>query len=207
MRSARFVSFAFAVLSVCMLGNHKAVAVTFNTSGTFTADNSFYTYSFTTTATQNYSFSTTSYGAGGFVPVLTLFSGSGKIIGSDGGDGACSGSAVKDAGTKMCDDASLSQMLAAGSYQLYLTEFPNVAIGDLADGFLFSTSPTATGDICGVDGGKFLQTDTASCVQRTGSYNLSVNSTSPVPEPATWALVLPAMAALFLVDHRRRQLL
>ena len=207
MRFARFASFALAVSSVCMLENPKAVAVTFNTSGTFTADNSSYTYSFTSTSAQNYTFSTTSYATGGFVPVLTLFSGSGNIIGSDGADGTCGGSAAKDATTNMCDDASFSQLLTAGSYQLYLTEFPNVANGNLADGFLYASDPTSTGDNCGVAGGKFLQTDTAVCVQRTSSYSLSVNSTAPTPEPSTWVLVLSAMTALFFVDQRRRQLL
>lgn len=214
MKFARFASLALAVLPVC-LACPQAFATTY--TGTFGADNTVQPFTFTSTSTQNYTFYTTSYGggtnmngtvssAGGFVPVLTLFTASGTVIGSDGGDGTCSGSSKVDATTKMCDDAFLTETLSAGSYILELTEFPNVAIGSLSDGFLFASDPTATGDLCGVSGGTFLETDTASCTQRTNAYAVNIAATSPVPEPATWVLVLPAFAALFYVEQRRRQL-
>jgi hypothetical protein len=126
----------------------------------------------------------------------------GDVVGFGGGSGACEGSSMADATTGLCEDASFSRLLAAGSYSLILSELPNVAIGTLADGYLFAGQSTITGDLCGVAGGTFLQTDTSPCVQRTADYAVNVN-TSPIPEPPTWLLVMPAVGLGMLV---RRQL-
>lgn len=161
-----------------------------------------------------YSFYTTSYGggmnadgtissAGGFVPLLTLFSATtGDVLGYGGGSGMCEGASMVDGGTGLCEDASFTRVLGAGSYSLFLSEFPNAAIGSLSDGFLFAGQPNITGDLCGVAGGSFLQTDQAPCVQRTGDYAVNISS-SPIPEPPTWLLVLPAAGLGLLV---RRQI-
>ena len=202
--------------SACLLlslgAGQKALASAFTHTGAFTADNQVYTYDFTVPAAETFTLYTTSYGgganlngttslAGGFVPVLSLFTGAGTIVAADGGSGMCSGSAAKDSKTSMCDDAYLKLALTSGSYILELTEFPNVAINNLSDGFLFASDPHATGDACGKSGGTFLETDVAPCVQRNGKYSLDV-STSAVPEPPTWALMLPAAGALFFVGRQ-----
>lgn len=166
----------------------QAYADTTPFAGTFSADNSVFTDSFTTTSTQAYNIFTTSYATGGFVPVLTLFSGDGNII-SNSGPGT--------------SDASLMETLAAGSYILDLTELPNVAIGNLSEGFLYASDPTATGDNCSVTGGMFL--DPISCAQRTNNYALTVSSSAAVtPEPSSWLLLLTGSAALLYTERRRR---
>lgn len=159
-------------------------------SGNFAGDNTVVTIGFSTATTQQYTFLTTSFASGGFVPVLTLF-------GSAGGTPL--GFAETDLG-----DVSFSQTLGPGSYLLALTEDPNVFTTTYAAGALF-TSPTATGDICNVSGGKFLNVFD-NCSQRTGAYSVSVTSaaaTAVTPEPSTWLLVMPAMALLFAVKYTR----
>lgn len=177
-------------------------------SGTFTSDDQVYQSNFSTSTAQSYSFFTTSYGggmnvngtstpAGGFVPVLTLFTGSGDIIGS-----STTGGAV-DPVTGLSDDAYLSAVLNPGSYTLTLTEFPNVAIGNLSQGFLFAGMPDLTGSFCG-GGGPFLEADVAPCVQRNGDYTLNITSAAPTPEPASWVLLLSGIG--ILLGFRRRML-
>lgn len=173
-------------------------------SGTFAADNSVFSLPITTTSTQNYTFETTSYATGGFVPVLTLFNTStGAPVGFDGADGMCGAGMTASPSTGMCDDALLQETLAPGSYTLDLTEFPNVAVGNLSDGFLFASDPTATGDACGVSGGMFLQADVTPCVQLTDAYSLTVASASPTPEPGTLLLCVPVALGLVLVSRQR----
>lgn len=168
----------------------RSHAATTNYSGTFAGDNTVVTIGFSTATAQQYTFSTTSFASGGFVPVLTLFS-------STGGNPL--GFGETDMG-----DVSFTQSLGPGSYLLALTESPNVFTTTYAAGTLFS-SPTTTGDICGVSGGKFLDV-VGGCTQRTGNYAVSINSvasTAVTPEPPTWLLVMPAMALLFFAKYSR----
>lgn len=206
----RFTVLPLLLAAVAPLGH----ADTITHSGTFGADNSSYTYNFNLSSTQTVTLYTTSYGGGanldgttsaggGFVPVLSLFTRSGSIIGGDGGSGVCNAGQQADSSTGRCEDAFLSELLAPGKYTLVLTEFPNVAVGDLSDGFLFSSDPTATGDACGgtMSGKKFFDTTAAPCVKRTHDYTLNIATNTPVPEPPTWALVLPA-AGLIVAGRR-----
>ena len=213
MTPLRSLTGSLAVLSLCLAATLTAKADAFTYTGTFAADNSIASFNLNPTSMMDYNFYTTSYGGGlnadgmsvslpgGFVPVLTLFSAdSGNVVAFGGGDGMCHGSSSTDPATGLCEDASFSAALAPGHYVLDLTEFPNVANGGINDGFLFSNDPTATGDLCGVSGGMFLQTDVAPCVQRTDAYavNIASSSPSPVPEPPTWSLVLLPAAALLV---------
>ena len=216
MTRTQFLSRSFALLfALCIaFGTADAAPITF--TGTFTADNSLFNYSFTNPSTQTYNFFTTSYGggvnangttssAGGFVPVLTLFSSTGSVLGFGGGDATCHGSAAADPTTHLCEDANFSLALAPGTYQLYLSEFPNVPVGNLSDGFLAGSDANFTGTNCGQPGGMFLQADLAPCVQRTANYSVNIaSSVSAVPEPPTWLLTLP-FAALPAVFRRRRR--
>lgn len=199
---------------VCCAAISQACATTL--TGSLSADDSVFTYNFSSTGTQLYNFYTTSYGggtnadgtktaAGGFDPILTLFSSSsGKVIGFGGGAGKCTGVLVADPTTHLCDDANFTALLTFGSYTLDLTEFPNAAVGKLSDGFLFSGSPTITGDVCGVRGGKFLESDVAPCVQRTSKFAVNVNPVAAAtPEPSTFLMVFPALAALVGINRRR----
>ncbi len=185
---ARRLSVAASLLAFCSCFSLRATASTFNTSGTFAADNSTYEYTFTDPGAAIFTASTSSFATGGFVPVLTLFNDT-------------TGNEIDNNGTGF-GDASLNDVLGPGTYDLFLTEFPNVAINNLADGFLFAGDPTITGDSCGVAGGTFYNTATAPCTQTSGNYALSA-TTAPTPEPATWLLVL-APAAYMVFSQRRR---
>ncbi|HEV2711243.1 MAG TPA: DVUA0089 family protein [Edaphobacter sp.] len=205
---------SLALLTLCLAAASTAKAASSTYTGSLAADNSVYTQTFDTTSAQDFTFYTTSYGggtnangthtgAGGFVPILTLFSSTtGSVIGFAGGDGTCSGPSMADPSTGICDDAYLTQTLGPGSYTLDLTEFPNVAIGNLNDGFLAGSDTHFTGTNCGSTG-TFLQADLAPCVQRTADYALNVTSASAVPEPPTWLLVLPAAAAIAFFGRRQ----
>ena len=201
------------LLLLCLGVREKASATTFTDTGTFTTDNQVFETSFNVATASTYSLYTTSYGggtnlngtvslAGGFVPVLSLFNANGTIVAAEGASGICGGNAKVGSATKICDDASLQLALTSGTYILALTEFPNVAINNLSDGFLFASNPHETGSLCGKSGGTFLETDVAPCVQRDGSYAVNVTNASAVPEPATWALMLPAAGVLFFVGRQ-----
>lgn len=198
------------VASAFLSAAPQARALTVTQTGTFTGDNQVFQYSFTLPTASPILLYTTSYGggmnvngttsaAGGFVPVLTLFNNAGTPVTNDGGSGMWRGFGGLDPVTKKYNDAFLSTSLAAGSYTLTLTEFPNVAAGRLSDGFLFASDPNATGSVCGSASGRFLDSTVAPCAQRTGNYTLNVNTT---PEPATALLFLPAVAAAFLFRKR-----
>ena len=106
MNLKRFVTRAvpLALGLALSLPSHAATTVT---TGNFTADNSFAAYSFSTATSQNYTFTTTSYAAGNFLPVLTLFN-------------ATTGAPV-DYSNSGFGDVSLFDSLYAGSYLLYIT--------------------------------------------------------------------------------------
>ena len=184
-----------ALVALCSLFVPRAYADSMNYSGHFAADNSTFSLAFSTATAQNYTFSTSSFATGGFVPVLTLF------------DATNSAPPIAFAETDN-SDVSLSALLGPGSYLLYLTEDPNVFTSNLAGGLLFAANPTITGDLCGVSGGTFLNVFDG-CSQRTSSYALTqtstaVPSTAVTPEPATWLLMLAPVALLTLAQRRRQ---
>ncbi len=191
----RAVALAFG-FALCSLG-HASTTVY---SGSFSADNSSYLDYFTTTASQSYTFATTSGAAGNFLPVLTLFNvTTGKPLDFTSDSGFLNG----------MNDVSLSDTLSSGSYLLALTEYPNVAAGNLSDGFLFGTDATATGDYCGgsLTGASFVNAETCSSATPLGkSYSLSVtsNAVAVTPEPSSFLLMLAPAAGLIEVARRRR---
>ncbi len=213
MSSARSLFRSACLFLLCFAVREKAFATSITQTGTFTADNQVVEVDFNVASASTYSLYTTSYGggsnlngttslAGGFVPVLSLFHANGTIVAANGGSGMCNGGAAADSATKLCDDAYLNLALTSGSYILALTEFPNAAINNLSDGFLFAGSPHETGAVCGQSGGTFLQSDVSPCVQRDGNYAVNVSNASAVPEPATWALMLPAAGVLFFAGRQ-----
>lgn len=180
---------ALAVLG--MSAFTQAYATTTSFSGSFVNDAAVFGDAFTTTSSQAYTFTTTSYASGGIVPVLTLFNRTtGTVIDFSGADTGFG-------------DVSITDTLGAGSYLLDLTEFPNSAVGPtLADGF-YPNDPTVTGTDCHVAGGMFYNDIT--CAKTTNVFSVTetnVAATTVTPEPATWLLMLSGTA--FLVLSRRR---
>ena len=184
------LSRSLMLLFFCIaIGKAKGDDLTFTNS--FAADNSLFSYSLTTATSQEFTFYTTSYaggmnanrtitGAGGFVPVLTLFSSTGSVVDFGGASGflACGTGIAADRTTGLCKDAKFTDVLKPGTYQLVLSEFPNVPSGNPSAGFLGARDPTFTGDNCGVTGRMFLEADISPCVQRNANYTVNTPATS-----------------------------
>ncbi len=185
-------------LAVPSLGHASTTTFT----GTFTGDNSVFSDPFSTNSPENFTFATTSGAAGNFLPVLTLFNAtSGTPVDFSTDSGFATGSY----------DVSLSDTLNSGSYVLDLTEYPNVANGNLGDGFLFAGDPTATGDYCGgaLAGKSFVNAETCGSATPLGNnYGLNVTSTAvaTTPEPSSFLLMLAPAAALMETVRRRRRI-
>ena len=176
----------------------QAHAGTTTYTGTFAGDNSFFSDPFSVSSSTNYTFTTTSAAAGNFLPTLTLFNvATGMPV--DFNDGSYPGG-----------DVSISDTLASGSYDLFLTEYPNVASGNLSDGFLFSSDPAATGDFCGgpLAGQSFANAETCAAGTLGSNYALVATSTpvstAVTPEPSTFLLMLAPAAGLVEMARRRR---
>ena len=189
MNFCRYAS-RIALVSLGCAAVTQAHAATTPFSGTFLNDASVFSDPFTVTSAQNYTFTTTSFAAGGIVPVLTLFN-------------ATTGAVVDFSGANTgFSDVTLTDTLNAGSYLLDLTEFPNSAVGPtLAAGF-YPNNPTITGSDCNVAGGMFYNDIT--CTQTTNVYSGTITNVAATvtPEPSTLLLVLPP--ALALLGRRRR---
>lgn len=127
---------------------------------------------------------------GGLEPYLSLFDGSGNFLASTYLGTTC----PPGAGTynEQCYDVLLNGgVLAAGNYQIAVSAYANMSLaensgaGNLADGF------TGLGNLAN---GEDLHY----------AFDVNLTSTSPVPEPATGALVGIAMLGLRLA-HRKYQ--
>jgi hypothetical protein len=214
MRTTNSVAHTLGALLLSSLAISQARAISITQTGTFTTDAQVVDISFTLPTAQTVDFFTTSYAggmnlngttssAGGFVPSLTLFSVSTGLVVDCGAAGTtCSGMAMGsiklDPLTQIADDVNFTRSLAAGSYVLALTQYPNVAIGGINDGFLTSIDSTLFTDACGA-GAAFRQADTSPCAQRNGNYSVNVGT---VPEPATLWLSLPILAFSFIGRKR-----
>lgn len=133
-------------------------------------------------------------GAGGFEPMLSLFSSAGNFI---AGEAVTSPVAHVDPATGLALDSYLKDSnLAAGSYILVLTDWLNQqppTATSLSDGFIDLGSGNNT----------FVDEQFNS---RTAAYvlNISATSTTAAPEPATiWLVMLPLGGALWVLGRRR----
>ncbi len=174
-----------------------AVAGTADYSGRFADDDERFTLDFSLAASGPVEVDTRSFAAGGFAPVLSLFDGAGLLIQLDvGSSHVCAGAGG------FCWDARLALDLAAGSYQLVLTQDGNTPLGPtLADGFSMSGQPDYTGlAYLGQPGLRFINVDGSA---RTGDWAFTLQAAS-VPEPAVLLLLLTGLACL---AGRRRVLL
>lgn len=197
-----------------------AMASTIDFTGTFTSDDQVNYYDLTVGSTSTVTLETFSYGgstatnpatpAGGFLPVISLFAANGAFLGSSDTNGVCGAGQFPDPTTGYCGDAFLQENnLAAGTYFAALSEFPNVPnTPNISNGFLFAGMPNATGDVCDVSGGMFLDSlnfnSQGGCVQRDGNFALDISGASgasqttgtpsAVPEPTTLFLTAPVLA-------------
>lgn len=189
-------SLLLGILGLVAFAAPPAVAANFTFAGTFTRDDQASLYQFSVAAPATVGFLTTSYAAGGFSPVLSLFDGqnSNLLIGRDSGLDHANG------------EATLSLTLSAGSYIVALTQYDNLAAGPrLSDGFLRTGDPTFTREF-GSGTGPFLSIDGN---RRTGNFALAlsnVTSAAAVPEPSNIALAtLGGLYLLLTLTRTRKQ--
>lgn len=215
-----FEGFARVLVTSLMLAAFSAEAASFSYSGNFVEDDDVLFFLIQVDAPTTLTIRTLSFGggtneagsniaAGGFAPVLTLFSpvaAGQEVIAEDrnGNTPPSCGVRVVDASTNSCWDGYLSLSLSlSGIYTLALTQDANLAQGpDLASGFIQANTGNFTGPLFTGSDGSFL---TAFGEQRTSFYALDivgasgVSQPSEVPEPSTLGLSFISLAACAVV--------
>ena len=189
-------------ISACLLGwtAGPALAGTVDYSGTFAYDDDLALIPVTVGAGQGVAINTTSFAAGGFAPLLSLFDRLGILLAV----GSTDGCTVPDPSLQFCWDTSIrAPELAAGVYTVALTEDNNTAVGPtLADGFQWGTgqSNNFTGPQFLGDSGSFI---IFGGYQRTSAWALQVAITDSVPEPSA-TVPLCALLLAMAVGRLRR---
>ncbi len=189
-----------AVLGLASLGLAALPAAQAQTtpvyySGNFTQDDNVKLFTFDVTSPGSVILYTTSYGGGpnvngtssgpgGFDTILTLFDSTGTFI-DQNDDNAQS---IADPTTGATFDAELQDTLAAGTYQVALTEYDNFSNGNLSDGF----AEDGQGNFTGTDFGSADQAGLGfidvTQAQRTSFFNLNIGNgtlVAAVPEAST----------------------
>jgi hypothetical protein len=202
---ARLVTALVGGLSLAFAA--QAAPVSYN--GTFLADNElaiFASLDITSAAGGTISAQTFSYAAGGFIPALVLFDGSGSELQRITATSSACG------GPPYCFDVGFGPLtLGMGSYTLVLSQDGNLPnTGVLADGYIYtdgaSVDPnfTSVWALPGSPAANFVQF--ADGVSRTGNWGLTIdvvnNAVSGVPEPTSLALVLAALGATAAARRR-----
>jgi hypothetical protein len=175
--------------------NLGTVTSSTTTSGTLPNQSQVLEAVFTLGSTTSLTIDTSSYSTGGFQPMITLFDSTGRYV---AGEQVTSPVAANDPTTGLALDAYLFDAnLSAGTYDAVLTDWLNQqppTATNLSDGFVN----------LGPGGSTFVDEQLNS---RNGSYALSISvpAASPVPEPATFWLVLPVLAGAAILVRRRQR--
>lgn len=210
-----YQNLATAIFLFCSFSTQAGVI---SSQGSFASDDDVRHFNFSLGADFLFSARTWSFGggvngagdliaAGGFAPILSLFSATGNQdllqIAQAGAGGSCPSGANVDVASGFCFDVGVSALLSAGDYLLALTQDNNTPLGPyLTDGFLQAGRGNFTGpDYLGVDG---------QCVLVDGSQrncNWAVDFGLPdrvvnVPEPGTLALL--ALGLITITSLKRR---
>lgn len=208
--------------ALCALGVSGAQAADFSYSGTFVNDNDVQRFDFSVTAASTITLRSYGYAggtqadgtvvaAGGFDPVLTLFTGAGAFI-EDQDDGS---NVPADPVTGSFFDVNLEVDLDPGSYFVTITQFDNFLIGStFDDGFTYDNQPSfrvfcATGIFCDVND-ESRTGDWAFDVLNVDVATIPTDPTGPtgpnpgiVPLPAGLPLMLAGLGALAWVRRSK----
>jgi hypothetical protein len=205
-------AFAFCA---SIVGRANASSISQTYSGTLTSETgsgSVVLESFTLTSASDVTIYTTSYGggtnldgttsaAGGFQPNITLYNSTGFVI--ENQSPSFSPVANPDPSNGLTLDGYLKDTdAAAGTYYVTLTDWQN-QMSVTATGL--NLSEAASLQFSGPGGSSFQDVDGNN---RTGAYALNISATpmggSAVPEPSTFMLVIPTLAAAVLLACKRR---
>jgi len=213
-----------ALVTAALAATTLAGAATINLTGNLNSDDQVAYYDLTVNPGSQVTLQTTSYAAGDFPTVISLFNSLGAFLATSGASGAtsCTGSGQSavppvSGTTPVCGDAYLSESLSAATYIVALGEFPNFPSPsgtNVNNAFQF----TGQGDFtsgpngCGVGSGGFYDL-AGQCERRGSAFALSISgtgvvSTTPLaltsaalPEPSSLLLTVPALLWVF---RRRR---
>lgn len=187
-----------AVLWACSLP-HAAQASTIAFSGTFTQDNGVLQLLVGVLAPSTFTAQTTSYAAGGFDPILTLYDPSGAFLLNNDDRDFFNGEF----------DAFIGPIpLLPGVYTLVLTQSPNFGTTTLGGGFDFDGTPSFTLQAC-VDAGNCDVSAPPPCDafvdffgncrgnNYAGNFEITQVDTA-VPEPGTIALLASGLGGLLI---------
>ena len=206
--TSRFATVALAMLSAAITGN----AVSFSFAGNFNHDNDVQLFHFGLLSASTITLQTWSYGGGinaegdpvlpgGFRIALQVFDApTGQALGVSflPGTAACPPNNPDPARLDSCLDVFGQLSLSAGNYIVALTQFENLALGNLSDGFFYVDvvpDPNFNNgfNFAGLPGTSAWELDI-----------LGVDSAAPAPEPASALLI--AGAVLAGIGARRRRI-
>lgn len=204
--------FSVAVLGACLTAGTAADAADFDFNGNFANDNDVLRFNFSVGSSGTVTLLTSSWLAGGFDPILTLWDGAGNQL-AEQDDGGLGGSQSSNGVSLNYGefDSYLAINLVAGNYLATLTQYDNFSVSSvLADGFLRDADPTFTAAF-GCSNGRFCEgtlTDSnGNAVEpnRTSAWdfhilNVADAQIASVPEPST--LLLMSVSGLFLLGGR-----
>ncbi len=178
----------------------SAPAATIFASGFFTGDDQTAFVPFALAGDGLVTIRTSSYGQGGFFPVLTVFDldNADLAVVAAGNSGVCEIGMTPPPGQSTCEDIFSSFPYRAGRYLAVVSVYFNLPLGSTpGDGFLMQGQPSFTADLFG-GSGPFVDPDGRS---RTGFWDLSITGETVVPEPNPGVLL--AAGALLLAVSRR----
>ena len=201
-------------LSFLGLAGPLAQADTITFSGTFSQDDNVQLFDITQSTTDDLTVYTSSFAAGGFTPVLSLFDAEGNFITSDDGsqNSGCNALLSPDPNYyDTCWDAFIVFPGAPGSsYILALTEDDNTFQGSvLSDGF----SEDGNGNFTGINNGYGGSFQLADGTQRTADWTLNIVRADPllsaqeetsVPDLGSGILLLNGLGLLGLARRVAR---
>jgi hypothetical protein len=198
-----------ALLGAALLAFHASARADLSFTGTFAEDDEVQTFPFTvvdpadvTLISYSYAGGTNANGEpisrGGFDPVLSLFDGSGVLLGVN--DDGTFPDVGLDLVTGQTLDAFLRLPLIPGSYSVAITQADNLPVGPtFGDGFTRQGQGNFTGAAFGPGSGSFFD---FTGDQRTNAFAFDVLIAAAVPEPSSAALLAGALLGMGWLRRR-----
>jgi hypothetical protein len=215
--------FAAGILLLGGCATSSAGAISFNFTGNFTHDNDVQLFTVTLGVPEVLTAWTTSGATGGFPTYLAMFDGTGQGMTQQSGDPACF-QGFSSYFNGQCNDAEISEppsgTIAAGTYIIALTQWSNVMVGNLSDGFLWvdqANDPNFTAMNGCAGSGYFC--DPGTLAYDNSNWAVTIQLSNPdlpaqgsaseglgnVPEPSSGLLVLGGLSVAWWMRPRKRR--